>query len=160
MNLHLYDVCVYTEIMFYSNGSTLYTLQHNSKEHKLWTLQLVFESWFCCMLAVWLWASYLTSLDLSFLITETRMLIVPTTCDLIIKVINRCGGFRTMKVSQSCTTVCDLMDCTTHGILLARILEWVAIPFSRGSSQLRDWTQVSHIAGRFFTGWECLQCKW
>lgn len=52
MNLHLYDVCVYTEIMFYSNGSTLYTLQHNSKEHKLWTLQLVFESWFCCMLAV------------------------------------------------------------------------------------------------------------
>ena len=35
----------------------------------------------------------------------------------------------------------------------ARILEWVAFPFSRGSSQLRDWTQVSHIAGRFFTSW-------
>ena len=40
-----------------------------------------------------------------------------------------------------------------HGILQARILEWVAIPFSRGSSQPRDWTQVSSIAGRFFTTW-------
>ena len=40
-----------------------------------------------------------------------------------------------------------------HGILQARILEWVAIPFSRESSLPRDWTQVSHIAGRFFTIW-------
>ena len=40
-----------------------------------------------------------------------------------------------------------------HGILQARILEWVAFPFSRGSSQLRDWTQVSCIAGEFFTSW-------
>ena len=40
-----------------------------------------------------------------------------------------------------------------HGILQARILEWVAFPFSRGSSQPRDRTQVSHIAGRFFTSW-------
>ena len=39
------------------------------------------------------------------------------------------------------------------GILQTRILEWVAIPFSRESSQARDWTQVSHIAGRFFTSW-------
>ena len=39
------------------------------------------------------------------------------------------------------------------GILQARILEWVAMPSSRGSSQPRDWTQVSHIAGRFFTSW-------
>ena len=45
------------------------------------------------------------------------------------------------------------MDYTVHGILLARILEWVAVSFSRGASQLRDWTQVSHIAGRFFTSW-------
>jgi len=48
------------------------------------------------------------------------------------------------------------MDCSppgfsVHGILQARILEWVAIPFSRGSSQPRDQTQVSHIAGGFFT---------
>ena len=40
-----------------------------------------------------------------------------------------------------------------HGISQARILEWVAIPFSRGSSQHRDWTWVSHIAGRLFTIW-------
>ena len=40
-----------------------------------------------------------------------------------------------------------------HSILQARILEWVAFPFSMGSSQLRDQTQVSHIAGNFFTSW-------
>ena len=50
------------------------------------------------------------------------------------------------------------MDCSppgssVHGILQARILEWIAIPFSRGSSQPRDWTQVSCITGRFFTVW-------
>jgi len=43
------------------------------------------------------------------------------------------------------------MDYRVHGILQARILEWVAFPFSRVSSQLRDQTQVSHIAGGFFT---------
>ena len=45
------------------------------------------------------------------------------------------------------------MDYTVHGILQARILEWVAFSFSSGSSQPRDWTQVSHIAGGFFTNW-------
>ena len=53
-------------------------------------------------------------------------------------------------VTQSCLTVCDPMDYTVH-VLQARTLEWVAIPFSRGSSQPRDQTQVSHIAGGFFT---------
>ena len=43
-----------------------------------------------------------------------------------------------MKVIQSCPTLCDPMDCIVHGILQARILEWVAVPFSRGSSQPRD----------------------
>ena len=45
------------------------------------------------------------------------------------------------------------MDYTVLGILQARILEWVAFPFSRGSSEPRDWTQVSHIARGFFTSW-------
>ena len=45
------------------------------------------------------------------------------------------------------------MDYTVHRILQARILEWVAFPFCRRSSQPRDRTQVSHIAGRFFTSW-------
>ena len=56
-----------------------------------------------------------------------------------------------VKVTQSCPTLCNPMEYRAHGILQARILEWVAIPFSRGSSQPRDQTQVSHIAGRFFT---------
>ena len=58
-----------------------------------------------------------------------------------------------VKVAQSCLTLCYPMDYTVHGILQARILEWVAFPFSRGSSQPRDRTQVSHIAGGFFTSW-------
>ena len=56
------------------------------------------------------------------------------------------------KVSQSCPTLWDPMDCV-HGILQAKILEWGAISFSRGSSLLRDRTWVSHIAGGFFTSW-------
>ena len=58
-----------------------------------------------------------------------------------------------MKVAQLCLTLCNRMDYTVHGILQARILEWVAFPFSRGSSQPRDRTQVSHVAGGFFTSW-------
>ena len=47
----------------------------------------------------------------------------------------------------------QLCDCIVHGILQARILEWVAFPFSRVSSQPRDWIQVFHVAGRFFINW-------
>ena len=67
-----------------------------------------------------------------------------------------------MKVCQSCLTLCDLTDYTVHGILQARILEWVAFPFSRGSSQPRDRTRVSCFAGGFFTSWairEALKAK-
>ena len=56
-----------------------------------------------------------------------------------------------VKVAQLCPTVCDPTDYTANEILQARILEWVAVPSSRGSSQPRDQTQVSHIAGGFFT---------
>ena len=56
-----------------------------------------------------------------------------------------------VKVAQLCQTLCYPMDYTVCGILQARILEWVAFSFSRESSQPRDWTQVSRIAGRFFT---------
>ena len=61
-------------------------------------------------------------------------------------------------LSQSCLTICDSMDSSPpgssiHGLLQARVLEWVAISSSRGPSPPRDWTQVSHIAGRFFTVW-------
>ena len=56
-----------------------------------------------------------------------------------------------VKVTLSCSTLCDPMDYPVHGGLQARILEWVAFPFSRGSSQPRDQAQVSCIAGGFFT---------
>ena len=61
-------------------------------------------------------------------------------------------------VTQLCLTLRNPMDCSppgssVHGILQARILEWVAIPFSRGSSWPKNWTQVSWIAGIFFTIW-------
>ena len=62
------------------------------------------------------------------------------------------------EVTQSCSTLWDPTDCSLpgssiHGIFQARILEWVAISFSRRSSLLRDWTWVSHIVGRCFTVW-------
>ena len=65
---------------------------------------------------------------------------------------------RKVKVAQSCPTFCEPMDCSppglsVHGILQARILEWVAMPFSRGSSQTKDWPKVSCIAGGIFTVW-------
>jgi hypothetical protein len=61
-----------------------------------------------------------------------------------------------MLVTQSCLTLCDPIDCnppgsSVHGIRQARILEWVALSFSRGSSQPRKLNQVSCNAGRFFT---------
>ena len=55
--------------------------------------------------------------------------------------------------SLSRVWLCGLMDHIVHGILQTSILEWVAVPFSRGSSQPRDWTQVTCIAGGFFTVW-------
>ena len=62
------------------------------------------------------------------------------------------------EVTQSCPTLCDPMDCSlpgfsVHGIFQARVLEWVAISFSRRSSHPGDRTQVSHIVGRCFTLW-------
>ena len=58
-----------------------------------------------------------------------------------------------VEVAQSCLTLCDPTDCSVHGVLQARILEWGAFPFSMGSSQPRHRTQVSCTAGEFFTSW-------
>ena len=68
------------------------------------------------------------------------------------------------EVAQSCLTLCDPLDCSLpgsslHGIFQARVLEWVGISFFRGSSQPRDWTQVSRIAGRRFTIWATREAK-
>ena len=69
-----------------------------------------------------------------------------------------------VKVSQPYLTLCNPMDCSLSGssvlgILQARMPKWAAVSFSRGSSQPRDWTQVSCIAGRFFTVWATRQPK-
>ena len=65
-----------------------------------------------------------------------------------------------VKVTQACLTLCDPMDYTVHGILQARILEWVAVPFSKGSSQPRNRTGVSCIVGGFFTNWAMREAQW
>ena len=62
------------------------------------------------------------------------------------------------EVAQSCPTLCNHMDCSlpgssVHGIFQAIVLEWIAISFSRGSSQPRDRTRVSHTVDRRFTVW-------
>ena len=62
------------------------------------------------------------------------------------------------EVAQSCPILCDPIDCglpgsSVRGIFQARVLEWVAISFSRRSSQPWDWIRVSHIVGRRFTVW-------
>ena len=69
------------------------------------------------------------------------------------------------EVVQSRPTLYNPMDCSllvssVHGIFQARVLEWVAISFPRRSSQLRDWTRVSHIAGRHFTLWATREVWW
>ena len=67
-------------------------------------------------------------------------------------------------VTQSCPPLYNPMDysrpgASVHGILQARILEWVAMPSSRGSSQASDRTQVSHIAGGFLTSWATREAR-
>ena len=69
-----------------------------------------------------------------------------------------CFGVLVLLVTKSYRTLCDPVDCSppgssVHWVFQARILEWVAIPFSRGSSWPRDWTQVFCIVGGFFTIW-------
>ena len=69
------------------------------------------------------------------------------------------GDLKWSEVAQSCQTLCDPMDCSPpgfsiHGILQARILDWVTISFSRGSSRPRDRTHVSHVGSRCFTLWK------
>ena len=78
------------------------------------------------------------------------------TTDLIFRIV--------VLVAQSCLTLCDQVSSppgvSVHGILQARILEWVAISFSRESSQPRDWTQVSCTAGRFFAIWATREAQY
>ena len=96
----------------------------------------------------WLSTRHATNPSFSVLICKMVMTPFPEVNEIM----------RTCSVAQSCLALCNPRDCSppgfsVHGILQARILEWIAIPFSRGSSRPRDWTLVSRIAGRFFTKW-------
>ena len=75
------------------------------------------------------------------------------------------GGQVKVLVAQLGLTLCDPMDysfpvSSVHGILQASILDWVAIPFSRGSFWFRNWTWLSLIAGRFFTLWATMEAPY
>ena len=79
--------------------------------------------------------------------------------------LNRSGNRHILVlITQLCPTLCDPKNCSqlvssVHGISQTRLLEWVAFPFSRGSSRPRDWTWISCIAGRFFTIWAIRETK-
>ena len=93
----------------------------------------------------------LSSSSLCLIKRENRRLYRRNMCFSCIRII-----FCVVLVAQSCLTLCNPLDysppgSSVHEILQARILERVAIPFSKGSSQPRDQTEVSCIAGRFFT---------
>ena len=73
--------------------------------------------------------------------------------DLAITLTHHCWQTERRWGSLSPAPLCDPMDCTVHGILQARTLEWAAFPFSRGSPRPRNRTRVSCTAGGFFTNW-------
>ena len=118
-----------------------------------------------------IWASRLGTGELSLAVSSLQLFLVPVCAE---GFLSRVHIFRSVlfphpsaheenvKVAQSCPTLCDLMDYTVHGIFQARVLEWAAFPFSRGSSQPRDGTQVSRTANGcgFFTSWATREAPW
>ena len=100
----------------------------------------------------------LSRMVITFLPRSKRLLISrlqsPSSVILVALVVEKVK----VKVTQSCLTLCDPIDfsppgSTVRGILQVSILEWVAVPFFKWSFLPRDWTQISHIAGGFFTVW-------
>ena len=100
---------------------------------------------FCCSVRVHKWPGKCCSVNL-----ESKRVYLYRICEW--------WKWKESEVAQSCPTLCNPMDCSLpgssiHGIFQARILEWVAISFSRGSSWPRDQARVSLIVGRRFTVW-------
>ena len=130
------------------SGSCLLALPVRPRGHPAWCVA-------CCLLSATL---ILRSLKGSYLLVcpPTKLKVPGASED----VSDGCYWYlvdRGQRVcAQSCPTLCNPMDCSrpgssVHGILQARILEWVAISFSRGTSRPRDWTHASCLAGGFFT---------
>ena len=106
-----------------------------------------------CMLSFAVWV--LKKSRLCSAVTGNHTLRVTLYCNSLVWV---------SEVAQSCPTLCDSVDCSppgssVHGILQARVQEWVAIPFSRGSWP-RDQPAVSRIAGRLFTSWATREAQY
>ena len=110
------------------------------------------------ILMLWVWSG---AWDSAFLVSA-QVLLLPWACPSNSKAIKDFNPLESEScvcvVTLSCLTLYDPKDCNPTRLLspwdfLARILEWVAIPFSRGSSQSRDRTMVSCTAGGFFTIW-------
>ena len=105
----------------------------------------------------WIWVSCVSNWQVdSFPLAPLLFFILSSifTWEALFFTIKECSRKKVL-VIQSCPTLCDplgysLQGSSAHEILQARILEWVAIPSSRRSSQHKDWTQFSCIAGRFF----------
>ena len=99
------------------------------------------------------------SIDLYFcLCKHLNLYLVYWKADITLLTKVQYGFSSTCIVTQSCPSLCDPMywippDSSVHGILQARILEWVAMPFSRGFCLSRDQIQVSCIMGRYFPAW-------
>ena len=90
-----------------------------------------------------------TTWEAVYIHENSQILKINFKCWLYFKIICCCH----FSVANSCPTVCNLMDCSTPGSSIqaffqARILEWVAVSFSRGSFRIRDWTHVSCIGRR------------
>ena len=107
-----------------------------------------------------LWPTSWISGEKKILLATLQRQVFDQTEFLYIQTLKFCLKWSIVKVTQSCPNLCNPMDYTVHGLLQARILEWVAFPFSKGSSQPRDQTKVSHIAGRFFTIWAWIISKY
>ena len=137
------DICVFEKLSF---GSGIQPFFSEFDTHlQFWLLNLDFGSIKEALFV----RKYYVVIDWVIgpksLFSPCNGIFLPLSCDFL--------RLMKVKVAQLCLTLCDPMDYTVHGILYARILAWAPFPFSRGSSQPRDWIQVSCIAGRFFTSW-------
>ena len=105
--------------------------------------------WVCLMSTLYLFCYVFTLFFLNFLTSKRQVE------NKVVGKGTRTAGSCSVSVTLFCKVELWQWQSLSHvpGILQARVLEWVAVPFPRGSSQPRDWTHVSHIAGRFLTSW-------
>ena len=137
-----------THVYFVSciNRWILYHWSHQESQNNSWMITQLIGG----RTRIQTWALYIASVTPTYdFCSRQPAWFVSTT---------RVGLESESEVAQSCPTLCDPMDCSlpgssVHGIFQARVLEWIAISFSRGSSQPRDSTPASHIVDRSFTAW-------